>query len=147
MIPEQIGDISKMAYLYQVQRKYMMPEAKDFIPSCILKRPPSTKFENCRYSNLNAKLKDAPYTVVCNAETQDWDFSAFPLGTCYEETPTSATNETRHALIQFYSTVATAPPSKWINLTNMTSNKADAIPEELKSCVLKTIEQRYSANE
>ncbi|GFR13923.1 hypothetical protein TNCT_274301 [Trichonephila clavata] len=37
-----------MAYLYQGQRKYMMPTAKDFIPSCILKRPPSTKFENCR---------------------------------------------------------------------------------------------------
>ncbi|GFR13349.1 uncharacterized protein TNCT_80971 [Trichonephila clavata] len=37
-----------MAYLYQVQRKHMMPTAKDFIPSCILKRPPSTKFENCR---------------------------------------------------------------------------------------------------
>ncbi|GFX22511.1 hypothetical protein TNCV_2784481 [Trichonephila clavipes] len=44
---------------------------------------------------------------------------------------------THHAPMQFYSTVATAPPSKWLNLTNMTSNKADAIPEELKSCALK----------
>ncbi|GFW61966.1 uncharacterized protein TNCV_4669911 [Trichonephila clavipes] len=36
---------------------------------------------------------------------------------------------TRRAPIQFYSTVATALPSKRLNLTNMTSNKVDAIPE------------------
>ncbi|GFW29697.1 reverse transcriptase [Trichonephila clavipes] len=29
----------------------------------------------------------------------------------------------------------------------MTSNKADAIPEKLKSCALETIEERYPANE
>ncbi|GFT84988.1 reverse transcriptase [Trichonephila clavipes] len=29
----------------------------------------------------------------------------------------------------------------------MTSNKADAIPEKLKSCTLETIEERYPANE
>ncbi|GFY15419.1 reverse transcriptase [Trichonephila clavipes] len=29
----------------------------------------------------------------------------------------------------------------------MTSNEADAIPEELKSCALETIEERYPANE
>ncbi|GFT82284.1 uncharacterized protein TNCV_4650901 [Trichonephila clavipes] len=51
------------------------------------------------------------------------------------------------APIQFYSTVATALPSKRFNLTNVTSNKADAIPEELKSCALETIEERYPANE
>ncbi|GFV98064.1 reverse transcriptase [Trichonephila clavipes] len=54
---------------------------------------------------------------------------------------------TRHAFIQFYSAVATALPSKRRNLTNMTSNKADAIPEELKSCALETIEERYPAND
>ncbi|GFU15775.1 amine oxidase A [Trichonephila clavipes] len=54
---------------------------------------------------------------------------------------------TRHAPIQFYSTVATALPSKRLNLTNMTSNKAYAIPEELKSCTLETNEKRYPANE
>ncbi|PRD36466.1 UNVERIFIED_CONTAM: hypothetical protein NCL1_08621 [Trichonephila clavipes] len=54
---------------------------------------------------------------------------------------------TRRAPIQFYSTVATALPTKRLNLTNMTSNKADAIPEELKPCTLETIEQRYPANE
>ncbi|GFV15123.1 hypothetical protein TNCV_3444081 [Trichonephila clavipes] len=50
---------------------------------------------------------------------------------------------TRHDPVQFCSTVATVFPSKWLNLTNMTSNKADAIPEELKSCALKRIEKRY----
>ncbi|GFW53305.1 uncharacterized protein TNCV_4075261 [Trichonephila clavipes] len=50
-------------------------------------------------------------------------------------------------LIQFYSTVATALPSKRLNLSNMSSNKADAIPEELKSCALETIEKRHPANE
>ncbi|GFS93308.1 uncharacterized protein TNCV_2697671 [Trichonephila clavipes] len=54
---------------------------------------------------------------------------------------------TRRAPIQFYSTVATALPSKRLNLTNMTSNKADAIPEELKSCALETIEERSPENE
>ncbi|GFT81190.1 reverse transcriptase [Trichonephila clavipes] len=51
------------------------------------------------------------------------------------------------ATIQFYSTVATALPSKRLNLINMTSNKAAAIPNELKSCALETTEQRYPANE
>ncbi|GFU69626.1 uncharacterized protein TNCV_2503461 [Trichonephila clavipes] len=54
---------------------------------------------------------------------------------------------TRRAPIQFYSTVATALPSKRLNLTNLTSNKADAIPEEFKSCALEMIEERYPANE
>ncbi|GFU18691.1 reverse transcriptase [Trichonephila clavipes] len=54
---------------------------------------------------------------------------------------------TLRAPIQFYFTVATALPSKRLNLTNMKSNKADVIPEELKSCALETIEERYPANE
>ncbi|GFT39220.1 reverse transcriptase [Trichonephila clavipes] len=54
---------------------------------------------------------------------------------------------TRRALMQFYCAVATALPSKRHNLTNTTANKADAIPEELKSCALETIEQRYPAKE
>ncbi|GFU85766.1 uncharacterized protein TNCV_1791221 [Trichonephila clavipes] len=49
--------------------------------------------------------------------------------------------------MQFYCTVTTALPSKRLNLTNMTSNKADAIPEKLKFCVPETIEERYPANE
>ncbi|GFW51360.1 uncharacterized protein TNCV_3254891 [Trichonephila clavipes] len=49
---------------------------------------------------------------------------------------------TCHAHIQFYSTVVTALPSKRLNLTNMTSSKADAIPKELQPCALETIEQR-----
>ncbi|GFV69196.1 reverse transcriptase [Trichonephila clavipes] len=49
--------------------------------------------------------------------------------------------------LQFYSAIATALPSKRLNLNNLTSNKADALPEELKSCALKTIKQRYSVNE
>ncbi|GFT43681.1 reverse transcriptase [Trichonephila clavipes] len=53
---------------------------------------------------------------------------------------------THNAPIQLYSTVTTALPSKRLNLTNMPSNQVDAIPEELKSCVLETIEQRYPAN-
>ncbi|GFU10256.1 hypothetical protein TNCV_4588261 [Trichonephila clavipes] len=43
--------------------------------------------------------------------------------------------------------IATALPSKRLNLSNMSSNKADAIPEELKSCALETIEKRHPANE
>ncbi|GFS96318.1 reverse transcriptase [Trichonephila clavipes] len=54
---------------------------------------------------------------------------------------------THRALIQFYSTVTTTLPSKRLKLTNMTSNKADVIPEELKSCPLETIEERYPLNE
>ncbi|GFT06771.1 reverse transcriptase [Trichonephila clavipes] len=50
---------------------------------------------------------------------------------------------THHAPIHFYSTVATALSSKCLNLPNMTSNKSDAILEELKSCSLETIKQRY----
>ncbi|GFW62867.1 reverse transcriptase [Trichonephila clavipes] len=54
---------------------------------------------------------------------------------------------THRTSIHFYSTVTTALPSKRLNLTNMTANKANAIPEELISCTLKTIEERYPANE
>ncbi|GFW24154.1 uncharacterized protein TNCV_1847131 [Trichonephila clavipes] len=54
---------------------------------------------------------------------------------------------THRALIQFYSTFTTSFPSKQLNLTNMISNKADAVPEELKSCALETIKERYPANE
>ncbi|GFX84887.1 uncharacterized protein TNCV_4997191 [Trichonephila clavipes] len=54
--------------------------------------------------------------------------------------------ESQKSRLQFYSTVATALPSKRFNLTNLTSNKADAIPEELKSCALETIKERYPAN-
>ncbi|GFX99750.1 reverse transcriptase [Trichonephila clavipes] len=54
---------------------------------------------------------------------------------------------TCHAPIQFYSTVATVFPSKRLNLTNMTSNKADATSEELNSCTLETVEERYPVNE
>ncbi|GFS67902.1 reverse transcriptase [Trichonephila clavipes] len=49
--------------------------------------------------------------------------------------------------IQLYSTVATALPSKRLNLTNKISNKADAIPEELKSSALEMIQQRYPVND
>ncbi|GFT75626.1 reverse transcriptase [Trichonephila clavipes] len=52
-----------------------------------------------------------------------------------------------HLAFQFYTTISTAFPSKWFNLTNLTSNKADAVPEELKSCALETIQERYPANE
>ncbi|GFU25037.1 reverse transcriptase [Trichonephila clavipes] len=41
----------------------------------------------------------------------------------------------------------TAFPSKGLNIINFTSKKAGAIPDELTSCVLETIEQKYSANE
>ncbi|GFT42186.1 uncharacterized protein TNCV_1008611 [Trichonephila clavipes] len=51
------------------------------------------------------------------------------------------------ASTQFYSTVTTTLPSKQLNLINITSNKADAIPDELKSYTLERIEQRYPANE
>ncbi|GFS55910.1 uncharacterized protein TNCV_2924791 [Trichonephila clavipes] len=40
-------------------------------------------------------------------------------------------------------TATVSLPSKRLDLTNMTSNKADAIPDELKSRALETIEQRY----
>ncbi|PRD30466.1 UNVERIFIED_CONTAM: hypothetical protein NCL1_26341 [Trichonephila clavipes] len=72
-------------------------------------------------------------------------------GTSYEETPTSATNDSPCSRRKgssgcVYSTVPTAFPFKRLNLTNLTSNKADAIPE-LKSWALETIEERYPANE
>ncbi|GFS84967.1 hypothetical protein TNCV_1305781 [Trichonephila clavipes] len=48
---------------------------------------------------------------------------------------------TRRAPIQSYSIIATALPSKRLNLTNMNSNKADTIPEELKFCAQEMIEK------
>ncbi|GFU59302.1 hypothetical protein TNCV_4198241 [Trichonephila clavipes] len=48
---------------------------------------------------------------------------------------------THLAPIQFYSIVTTALPSKRLYLINLTSNKADAILDELKSCALETIYQ------
>ncbi|GFX39169.1 reverse transcriptase [Trichonephila clavipes] len=54
---------------------------------------------------------------------------------------------THRAAIQFYSTITTALSSKRLNLINVTSNKADVIHDQLKSCTLETIEQRYPAND
>ncbi|GFS77926.1 uncharacterized protein NPIL_102261 [Nephila pilipes] len=53
LIPAEHGDMSKMGYLHQDDRKYMMPDAKSFIPSCVLKRPPSTNYENCKDITMN----------------------------------------------------------------------------------------------
>ncbi|GFT86444.1 uncharacterized protein TNCV_3259431 [Trichonephila clavipes] len=78
-------------------------------------------------------------------ETQDSDFS-LRSGTSYEEIPTYGTNDSSYALIQLYSTITTAP-SKLLDFFNMTSNKTEVIPDELKSCPLETIEQRYPTNE
>ncbi|GFW30238.1 reverse transcriptase [Trichonephila clavipes] len=71
--------------------------------------------------------------------------SRLACGTSYEETPTSSNNDSPCSYTVLLR--ATALTSKQIDLTNMTSNKADDIPEELKSCTLKTIEERYPANE
>ncbi|GFY19608.1 hypothetical protein TNCV_4647801 [Trichonephila clavipes] len=84
---------------------------------------------------------------MCNTETQDSDFSSFTCGTSYEETPTSATNDSPCSYTVLLNSRYCPLPSKRLNLTNMTSNKADAISEELKSCTLKTIEERYPAKE
>ncbi|GFW51314.1 hypothetical protein TNCV_3254431 [Trichonephila clavipes] len=50
----------------------------------------------------------------------------------------------RHAPIQFYSTVTTTLPSKWFDIINLTSYKAEAYQSsnELISCALETIKQR-----
>ncbi|GFV24802.1 hypothetical protein TNCV_882701 [Trichonephila clavipes] len=81
---------------------------------------------------------------MCNTETQDSDFSSFTCGTSYEEAATSATNDSPCSYIvllhsRYCPSIQTAQP-------NLTLNKADAIPEELKSCALETIEERYPAN-
>lgn len=54
---------------------------------------------------------------------------------------------TQRASIQCYSTVALALPLIRLDLINLASNRAEAIPDELKSCALETIELRYPANE
>ncbi|GFV47280.1 reverse transcriptase [Trichonephila clavipes] len=46
-----------------------------------------------------------------------------------------------------YSTVAPVLPYKRLDLMNLTSNKAEDFPGELKSCTFETIELRYPANE
>ncbi|GFW57982.1 hypothetical protein TNCV_2741281 [Trichonephila clavipes] len=53
---------------------------------------------------------------------------------------------TRHSPIQYYSTVAPALPSKRLSPIYLISNKVEAIPEELKFCAFKIIEQKYIAN-
>ncbi|GFT23410.1 uncharacterized protein TNCV_2016721 [Trichonephila clavipes] len=93
-----------------------------------------------------SRLQVLKRVQMCNTETQDSNFS-FTCGTSYEEVLNSATNDSPCVPIQFYSTVAITFPSKRLNLINMTSNKVDVIPDELKSCELETIEQRYATNE
>ncbi|GFX45019.1 hypothetical protein TNCV_3430681 [Trichonephila clavipes] len=74
------------------------------------------------------------------------DIECIRYGTSYEETPTSTANDSPC----FYTVLlhsSSALPSKRSNETNMTSNKADAIPDELRYCAMETIEQSYPANE
>lgn len=54
---------------------------------------------------------------------------------------------THRAPLQCYNTVAIALPTYRLDLINLTANKSDAIPDELKACALDTIEQRYPPNE
>ncbi|GFW55212.1 reverse transcriptase [Trichonephila clavipes] len=50
----------------------------------------------------------------------------------------------KHAL---HFPVETTLPFKRLDLINISSNKAEARPDELKSCTLETMEQRYPVNE
>ncbi|GFS62474.1 histone-lysine N-methyltransferase SETMAR [Trichonephila clavipes] len=103
-------------------------------------------------STLTTEMQLQTGIEPLDSHVQRSDFSSFTSGTSYEETPTSATNDSPCSRRKgssgcVYSTVPTAFPFKRFNLTNLTSNKADAIPEELKSWALETIEERYPANE
>ncbi|GFS90041.1 hypothetical protein TNCV_507461 [Trichonephila clavipes] len=77
---------------------------------------------------------------MSNTELQDSDF-AFACGTLYEEIPTTTTDDSPCPYTVLLYSHNRPLPSKRLDLINLTSNKAETIPDELKSSALETIKQ------
>ncbi|GFT14209.1 HTH_48 domain-containing protein [Trichonephila clavipes] len=100
---------------------------------------PVSHLIGCHGKNPQITSRDSQRTGLSGIDTQEYictDLAADETWLLCSHTSMENDHMSR-------STAATALPSKWLNIINLTSNQVETSPGKLKSCTLETVELRY----